>query len=103
VLTFATGRKKARRPRKVGHMTANRDRKYTGVKRPTATCRDEVRLIADYLTNNLSFSERAAFEAHLTVCRDCGAFLTTYRKTIELTRTFLRGQNHQYKPHLQLH
>jgi hypothetical protein len=95
--------KKARPPRRVAHMTAKRNRKYTGVKRPIATCRGEVRLIADYLTNNLSFSERAAFEAHLTGCRDCGAFLTTYRKTIELTRTFLSAPNRQHKPHLQLH
>jgi anti-sigma factor RsiW len=84
-------------------MTAKRN-KYTTVKRPIATCRDEVRLIADYLTNNLSFSERAAFEAHLTACPDCGAFLTTYKKTIELTRSFLHAHiRRQYMPHLQLH
>lgn len=71
-------------------MIPNRAGKPRGAKRPLSTCRDEVELIGDYLTNKLSKSERAAFEAHLSACPDCGAFLATYKKTIELTRSFLR-------------
>ena len=29
------------------------------------------------------------FEKHLEVCPDCVAFLNTYKKTVELTRSFL--------------
>jgi len=32
------------------------------------------------------------FENHLAVCRDCVAFLKTYKTTIELTRSFLSSQ-----------
>ena len=69
--------------------------------RPFSTCRDEVTLISEYLTDNLSKSERRAFEDHLSTCRDCGAFLATYRKTIELSRSFLRRHSPS-QPALQL-
>ena len=72
-------------------MIAKPARKNRNANRAISTCRDEVDLISDYLTNDLSKSERAAFEAHLSACRDCGAFLSTYKKTIEMTRSFLRG------------
>ena len=73
------------------HMISKPARKNRSAHRPLSTCRDEVSLISDYLTNNLSRSERLAFENHLSACRDCGAFLATYKKTIELSRSFLRG------------
>jgi anti-sigma factor RsiW len=78
-------------------------RKNRSAHRPLSTCRDEVSLISDYLTNNLSRSERLAFENHLSACRDCGAFLATYKKTIELSRSFLRGHLPNQPPlHLTL-
>jgi anti-sigma factor RsiW len=67
-------------------------RKNHSAHRPISTCRDEVNLISEYLSNNLSKSQRLAFETHLKACRDCGAFLATYKKTIELSRSFLRGR-----------
>lgn len=60
---------------------------------PIANCRDEVSLIAAYLTDSLSAPKRQAFESHLNACRDCAAFLATYKKTIELTRSFLRDRS----------
>lgn len=75
-------------------MIPNRARKNRSAKHAISTCRDEIELIGDYLTNNLSKPERAAFEAHLSACRDCGAFLATYKKTIELIRSFLRTRSH---------
>jgi len=84
-------------------MISKRARKNRNAHRTMSTCRDEIELISDYLTNNLSKSERAAFEAHLSACRDCGAFLSTYKKTIEMTRSFLRSPQHsQPQRHLQL-
>jgi Putative zinc-finger len=53
------------------------------------TCKREVVFIADYLSSRLDPQEQAVFESHLKACSDCAAFLQTYKKTIELTRTFL--------------
>lgn len=83
-------------------MHSHRARKNHPAQRPIANCRDEVTLIGDYLSGNLSDAEQQAFETHLSGCSDCGAFLTTYKKTIEMTRTFLRAGLHQ-QPRLELH
>lgn len=84
-------------------MIAKPARKNRRANRAISTCRDEVDLLSDYLTNDLSQAERRAFEAHLGACRDCGAFLATYKKTLEMTRSFLRGRlNNQPQPYLQL-
>ena len=82
-------------------MISNRARKNRSAHRPIATCRDEVGLISDYLTNNLSKADRLAFETHLRACPDCGAFLATYKKTIELSQSFLRWHALN-PPHLHL-
>ncbi len=60
--------------------------------KPIATCKNETDLIADYLSSNLSPQIATAFEAHLRGCRDCAACLQTYKKTIDVTRTFLQMQ-----------
>lgn len=84
-------------------MNLKRARKNNKAKRPVANCQDEVGLIGDYLTGNLSEPERQAFETHLNACGDCIAFLATYKKTIEMTRSFLRtGMSNQSQPRLQL-
>ncbi len=54
------------------------------------TCKDEVGLIADYLLGRLEPFVLAVFEQHLAQCPDCAAFLKTYKKTVELTASFLR-------------
>lgn len=53
-------------------------------------CEDEVTLIGDYLSSNLNAQVAATFETHMQACRDCVAFLRTYKKTIEATRAFLK-------------
>jgi len=53
------------------------------------TCEDEIALIADYLSLSPSSRVLRSFEEHLNGCRDCTAFLQTYKKTIEVTRVFL--------------
>jgi len=75
-------------------MNPQRGRKNQKTKRPVESCRDEVSLIGDYVKDNLSNEERQAFETHLSSCSDCGAFLATYKKTIEMTRSFLRAGLH---------
>jgi hypothetical protein len=56
------------------------------------TCNKEIQFIADYLSSRLDYQQQAAFETHLKACSDCVAFLQTYKKTVELTRTFLSSQ-----------
>jgi len=47
-------------------------------------------LIADYVVGRLNPKMLAAFEKHLGLCPDCAAFLNTYKKTIDATKSFLR-------------
>jgi hypothetical protein len=63
--------------------------------RPELSCKDEVALIADYLARRLKPKVLAAFEKHLAQCADCAALLDTYKKTIEVTKSFLRIQSLQ--------
>lgn len=84
-------------------MIQNRAKKKPSAGAAISTCRDEIAVIGDYLTNALSEPDRAAFAAHLNACPDCWAFLETYKKTIELTRSFLRARAHSRpQRHLQL-
>lgn len=49
------------------------------------TCQQVTDLIVDYVTGELDATIRAVFETHLQNCRDCVAFLNTYRETIRAT------------------
>ena len=53
------------------------------------TCRHATDLLLDFLSGELDPETGSEFEKHLEVCPDCVAFLNTYKKTIELTRSFL--------------
>jgi len=68
----------------------NNKSKIERATQPHHTCKDEVALIADYLSGRLDPLVIAAFEKHLKDCPDCTAFLNTYKKTIEVTKAFLR-------------
>jgi anti-sigma factor RsiW len=57
-----------------------------------------VGLIADYLAGRLNPTVLAAFEKHLGQCPDCTAFLNTYKKTIEATKSFLKSQSLNIRP-----
>jgi hypothetical protein len=65
---------------------------------PIETCRAETQLIGEYLSDNLDISYRQAFENHLQACPECAAFLATYKKTIEITRGFLKLQSLTTQP-----
>jgi hypothetical protein len=73
----------------------SRDNKPPSQEAATAdpTCKDEVGLIADYLAGSLAPPVLVAFEEHLGLCPDCAAFLKTYKKTIEVTKSFLKIQS----------
>jgi anti-sigma factor RsiW len=62
------------------------------------SCKKEISFISGYIADQLDNAERFAFESHLDACPDCAAFLATYRKTIELTRSFLQSRSSQTFP-----
>ncbi len=53
------------------------------------TCRGATNLILDFLSGELDPETTLEFEKHLEACPDCVAFLNTYKKTMELTKSFL--------------
>lgn len=56
------------------------------------TCRDASDLILDYINRELNPCTRIAFDEHLKNCPDCVSFLNTYKKTVELTKSFIRSK-----------
>ena len=50
------------------------------------TCQQVTALLVDYVAEALDPATAQALEAHLQGCRDCVAFLNTYRGTIRATR-----------------
>ena len=53
------------------------------------TCRELIEFLADYVDGTLSAGQVAAFDQHLKLCRDCRAYLGSYRTTIKLSRSAL--------------
>jgi anti-sigma factor RsiW len=51
------------------------------------TCQQVTALLVDYVAEELDPTTTQALEAHVQACRDCVAFLDTYRATIRATRT----------------
>jgi anti-sigma factor RsiW len=48
-------------------------------------CQQAVELVTDYIEGSLSRADRRRFEAHLSSCPHCTAYLAQMRSTIELT------------------
>jgi len=70
--------------------TLNLAHNYPRHPRPAAlTCEAAIDHLGNYLSDDLSSAEHHALETHLAACPDCPAFLSTYKKTIEMTRDFL--------------
>jgi anti-sigma factor RsiW len=55
------------------------------------TCREFADFMMSYLDGELDAATRAAFEQHLTVCRNCVEYLHQYRQTIAAGRLALAG------------
>lgn len=54
------------------------------------TCREFAAFLDDYLAGTLPPAQRAEFEHHLGICRDCVVYLDGYRRTVQAVRA-LRG------------
>jgi hypothetical protein len=51
------------------------------------TCQQVTALILDYVNGELDAETALALKEHLRECPDCIAFLATYQKTIQATRS----------------
>jgi len=56
-------------------------------KNANITCQHITALILDYVTGELDPRTTLAFKAHLRICPDCIAFLSTYQKTIQAAQS----------------
>ncbi len=50
-------------------------------------CQQITDLILDYITGELHPDTASELEKHLHICPDCVAFMNTYKKTVEVTRS----------------
>lgn len=50
------------------------------------TCQQLIAFLSDYVDGKLPLTQRAAFELHLALCRDCRSYLHNFKSTIEATR-----------------
>jgi hypothetical protein len=50
-------------------------------------CRRTARLLCDFVEGQLDERTRARLEQHLSDCPECLRYVSTYKKTIELTRS----------------
>ena len=48
------------------------------------TCRELVQFLMEYLSDELPAEQRAAFDAHLTECPQCVAYLQSYKATVRI-------------------
>ncbi len=56
------------------------------------TCRDAFDLLVEYLDGTLDAARTSHLEAHFRDCPPCLRFLSTYRKTVSLTRRLKEEQ-----------
>ena len=54
------------------------------------TCRELVDFLSAYLDGGLSSGQRTRFDAHLSACPECSAYVRTYAATVQLTKDAFR-------------
>jgi anti-sigma factor RsiW len=55
------------------------------------TCREVSEFLMAYLSDELPAKRRSSFEEHLVGCRDCQAYLESYKATVELHKAALES------------
>jgi anti-sigma factor RsiW len=55
-------------------------------------CQQAVELVTDYIEGSMSGADRRRFEAHLSSCPHCTAYLAQMRRTIQLTGRLISGE-----------
>jgi predicted anti-sigma-YlaC factor YlaD len=51
------------------------------------TCQEVIDFLSEYMDGTLPWYQRALFQAHLGVCRDCRTYLASFRQTMQLARS----------------
>ena len=72
--------------------------KNTSTRPRDYSCKSAISLLGEYLSGSLNSRVGADLDRHLSQCPDCAAFLKTYKKTIEVTQSFLKLQAIQNRP-----
>jgi anti-sigma factor RsiW len=73
-------------------------KKIVATERREPTCKSAVALLGNYLSGGLSPSTQAQLEHHFRQCPDCTAFLATYKKTIDIAKSFLQERSTRKAP-----
>jgi anti-sigma factor RsiW len=51
------------------------------------TCREFIDFLDDFLSDALPADRRAAFDRHLSACRDCRNYIESYKQTVRLGKS----------------
>jgi anti-sigma factor RsiW len=57
------------------------------------TCREFEDFVLQYLDDELPARQRALFEFHLRICRECREYLAAYQRTVEIGRAAFKDAN----------
>ena len=50
------------------------------------TCQEVDRFLYDFHQGNLSFSQQLKFKIHISMCRECRAYVKDYKNTVRLSK-----------------
>ena len=57
------------------------------------TCKEFEDFVLRYLDDELPTKQRAVFELHMRLCRECRDYLAAYQRTIEISREAFRADD----------
>jgi hypothetical protein len=66
----------------------------------TLTCRQFIEFLDDFLADIQPEETRLAFQRHLSVCRQCGDYVRTYRETIKLGKAAFKELDQHVPEHV---
>ena len=62
------------------------------IRKPYIPCSEVIEFLWAYVADELPEDKLTEFERHLAVCPSCRAYLSTYRKTLELETGAFQGE-----------
>jgi len=62
------------------------------------TCRDVIEFLDAYLSGELPAAERSRFDEHIAGCAACLAYIASYERTLELTRSAVEDADEESIP-----
>jgi anti-sigma factor RsiW len=55
------------------------------------TCQQLIEFLSEYVEGRLPLTQRAAFELHLALCRNCRSYLHNFKTSIAVSKQALAG------------